>query len=498
MTQIHGSVESSGAPTLPAGRVSHASESRRATALWGLSTRQLHDAYWASRGVQCVRRGESQRLERAAELYLLIDPEQLVSFNLSSLRERLTWNNAAVMRLRLVEKRESQYSERVVTNADGCVDRIERCYGSRGFVSFRVMLTPSKRLAAIWMNAPSRRVGWDLLRRSVNWLRVDHLRTAGVVYEEGERDQEIRFLDHLVERWPQPGQVIDGIKEIEPDVWTVKGETVTGDCTRVGPLWFGLGAANDRRPCLVGPGWEHDRLAHSSLASGHVRVRPIAEVEPIDTADPVAVPRQSVIYPLAKRAFDIVFSLGVLIGFAPVFAVVAMLIVMEDGRPILFGHTRQGRGGRFFRCWKFRTMVRNAEEIADELGEYNICDGPQVYIQNDPRVTRIGRVLRNLQLDEMPQFWNVLIGQMSVVGPRPSPIDENVFCPAWRDARLSVRPGITGLWQLMRTREPGEDFREWIKYDLRYVKKASFILDLKIIARTAWAVIGGRRGRAID
>jgi lipopolysaccharide/colanic/teichoic acid biosynthesis glycosyltransferase len=227
-------------------------------------------------------------------------------------------------------------------------------------------------------------------------------------------------------------------------------------------------------------------------------VRPIAEVEPIDSADPVAVPRQSVIYPLAKRAFDIVFSLCVLIAFAPAFALVALLILMEDGRPILFGHVRQGRGGRLFRCWKFRTMVPNAEQIADELGAYNICDGPQVFIQNDPRVTRIGRVLRNLQLDEMPQFWNVLIGQMSVVGPRPSPIDENVFCPAWRDARLSVRPGITGLWQLMRTREPGEDFREWIKYDLRYVKTAGFLLDLKIIARTAWAVFGGRRGRAID
>ncbi len=473
-------------------------ETRSAVTVWGLSTRQLHDAYWGSRGVQCVRRGESQRLDRAAELYLLVDPEQLVTFDLSSLRERLTWNNAAVMRLRLVDKRDEKYSERVVTNADGCVDRIERCYGSRGFVSFRVMLTPNRRLAAIWMNATSRRAGWDLLRRSVNWLRVDHLRTAGTVYQEGDRDQERRFLDQLVERWRQPGQAIEGIREVEPDVWAVKGEALSSECTRVGPLWLGLGAANDHRPCVVGPAWEADRLSQSSLAAGHVRVLPIAEVEPIDAAEPVAVPRKRVIYPVAKRLFDICFSLGMLIGLSPIFAFVALLIMLENGRPIFFGHVRQGRGGRLFRCWKFRTMVPNAEQIADELGEYNICDGPQVYIRNDPRVTRIGNVLRSLQIDELPQFWNVLIGDMSVVGPRPSPVDENVFCPAWRDARLSVRPGITGLWQLMRTREPGEDFREWIKYDLRYVKNASFLFDLKIIVRTAWAIVGGRRGREAD
>ena len=509
MTQVHGPGQSAGAAdgasagttALRAVSDSPVSESRAtavpAPALWGLTARQLHDAFWSSRGVQCVRRGESQRLDRAAELYLLVDPEQLVLFDLSKLRERFTWNNAAVMRVRLIEKHEN-YSERVVTNGDGCVDRIERIYSARGFVSFRVMLTPSKRLAAIWMNAPSRRAGWDLLRRSVNWLRVDHLRTVGMVYEEGDRDQERRFLDQLVDRWRQPGQVIEGIREIEPDVWAVSGETVSNQCTRVGPLWFGLGTASDSHPCVVGPRWDRDRVVNSSLANGHVRVRPIAEIEPMDATDPVAVPQKSVIYPVAKRIFDIVFSAIVLVAFAPVFLVVVLLILMEGGRPVFFGHVRQGRGGRLFKCWKFRTMVRNAEAIADELGAYNICDGPQIYIQNDPRVTRVGKVLRNLQLDEMPQFWNVLIGQMSVVGPRPSPVDENVFCPAWRDARLSVRPGITGLWQLLRTREPGEDFREWIKFDLRYVKRANFLFDLKIIAQTIWTVVLGRRGRAAD
>ena len=110
--------------------------------------------------------------------------------------------------------------------------------------------------------------------------------------------------------------------------------------------------------------------------------------------------------------------------------------------------------------------------------------GPQVFIENDPRVTRLGRVLRRFQIDELPQFWNVLRGEMSLVGPRPSPDRENQFCPAWREMRLSVRPGITGLWQTRRTRAEGEDFQEWIKYDIEYVRSASFVLDLKILVST--------------
>jgi lipopolysaccharide/colanic/teichoic acid biosynthesis glycosyltransferase len=159
--------------------------------------------------------------------------------------------------------------------------------------------------------------------------------------------------------------------------------------------------------------------------------------------------------------------------------------LIEDGTPLFFGHRRQGRGGKVFTCWKFRTMHRDAEKAARQLEQYNRADGPQVLIPNDPRVTRIGRILRKTNLDELPQFWNVLTGQMSLVGPRPSPDDENQYCPAWRDLRLSVRPGITGLWQLKRTREPGEDFQEWIKYDIQYVLKASFWFDLVILVRTA-------------
>ena len=134
-------------------------------------------------------------------------------------------------------------------------------------------------------------------------------------------------------------------------------------------------------------------------------------------------------------------------------------------------------------------MRRDAESMVQELQDLNQADGPQVFIENDPRVTAIGNLLRKLQIDEIPQFWNVVRGEMSFVGPRPSPERENQFCPAWRELRLSVRPGITGLWQVSRTRAPGEDFQEWIKYDIEYVRTASLLVDLKILLRTIRGII---------
>ena len=129
-------------------------------------------------------------------------------------------------------------------------------------------------------------------------------------------------------------------------------------------------------------------------------------------------------------------------------------------------------------------MRKDAEQLKHLLSHQNQADGPQFYIENDPRLTRVGKFLRKYHLDELPQFFNVLIGDMSIVGPRPSPFAENQFCPAWREARLSVRPGITGLWQINRTRRAGADFQEWIKYDIQYVERRTLWLDLKIIGQT--------------
>lgn len=119
-----------------------------------------------------------------------------------------------------------------------------------------------------------------------------------------------------------------------------------------------------------------------------------------------------------------------------------------------------------------------------------MADGPQFFMEHDPRLTRIGRFLRMSNLDELPQFFNVLVGHMSIVGPRPSPRSENQYCPPWREARLSVRPGITGLWQVKRSRVQGLDFQEWIRYDIEYVENMSWRLDLWIIAQTVLQMIG--------
>jgi lipopolysaccharide/colanic/teichoic acid biosynthesis glycosyltransferase len=125
-------------------------------------------------------------------------------------------------------------------------------------------------------------------------------------------------------------------------------------------------------------------------------------------------------------------------------------------------------------------MRTGTDRLQEQLRFINEVDGPQFKMADDPRITRVGHFLRETYLDEIPQIFNVLMGHMSIVGPRPSPKSENVLCPQWRDARLSVRPGVTGLWQVRRTRQLGRDFQEWIHYDIEYIKDLTIGMDLRI------------------
>jgi lipopolysaccharide/colanic/teichoic acid biosynthesis glycosyltransferase len=185
-----------------------------------------------------------------------------------------------------------------------------------------------------------------------------------------------------------------------------------------------------------------------------------------------------------KRVAD-VFAAGiVLVLFAPVIPVIALAVRMSSPGPIFFRDKRQGLHGKVFDCIKFRTMRQGADKMQDKLRFVCEVDGPQFKMADDPRITTVGRFLRETYLDEIPQFFNVLCGQMSLVGPRPSPELENTLCASWRDARLSVRPGITGLWQVCRTRAAHKDFQEWIHYDTQYVRNLSPGLDLWICWRT--------------
>lgn len=190
-------------------------------------------------------------------------------------------------------------------------------------------------------------------------------------------------------------------------------------------------------------------------------------------------------YRSSKRALDIVASATGLVLISPFLAIVALLVKATSRGPILFGHKRQGLGGKEFRCLKFRSMREGAEALQDSLRTQNEVDGPQFKIDRDPRLTPIGDWLRRTNVDELPQLLNVLMGRMSLVGPRPSPDDENQLCPAWRRARLSVKPGMTGLWQVLRMRDADHsDFQEWIYYDVEYARHQSLSLDLGILLYT--------------
>jgi lipopolysaccharide/colanic/teichoic acid biosynthesis glycosyltransferase len=194
-----------------------------------------------------------------------------------------------------------------------------------------------------------------------------------------------------------------------------------------------------------------------------------------------------------KRALDIAAAITGLLLTAPLFILIVIAIKLESRGPIFYGDKREGFRGRGFSCWKFRTMYTNAHLAQRELKALDHTDGPHFKVDRDPRVTRVGRVLRALNVDEIPQLINVLLGQMSLVGPRPSPFRENQVCVPWRAARLSVRPGITGFWQVCRHNRAAGDFHQWIEYDLLYVQHLSTWLDLKIIAATIFTM-GGKAG----
>jgi exopolysaccharide biosynthesis polyprenyl glycosylphosphotransferase len=193
---------------------------------------------------------------------------------------------------------------------------------------------------------------------------------------------------------------------------------------------------------------------------------------------------------LLKRALDVVVSLALLIILAPLLAAIALLVKVTSDGPVLFRQKRLGVNKRGFFIYKFRTMVPNAEKLLPGLASLNEAAGPVFKIRNDPRMTSVGRLLRRTSLDELPQLFNVLQGDMSLVGPRPLPLrDYEGFSEDWQRRRFSVRPGITCLWQVKG--RSNIDFDHWMKLDLEYMDQWSIWLDLKILAQTIPAVLKG-------
>ncbi|MDF3333840.1 sugar transferase [Lacticaseibacillus rhamnosus] len=193
-------------------------------------------------------------------------------------------------------------------------------------------------------------------------------------------------------------------------------------------------------------------------------------------------------YIFSKRCFDFFASLIGLVLFSWLFLIIGILIKIDDPRGnIFYSQTRLGKNGREFQMWKFRSMVNGADKMVDKLIRYNDVEGAMFKIKNDPRITRIGKVLRKYSLDELPQLYNVLIGDMSLVGPRPPLPREVAKYTAYDLQRLSVTPGCTGLWQVSGRNEL--DFSEMVALDIHYINNASFFGDIKILFKTVLVVI---------
>lgn len=197
---------------------------------------------------------------------------------------------------------------------------------------------------------------------------------------------------------------------------------------------------------------------------------------------------KKMIYKFSKRLIDIIFSLLGIVILSPIVLVIAILIKIDSKGPIIFSQDRIGKDEKSFKMYKFRSMVVNAEELKEKLAKQNEMSGPMFKIKDDPRITKIGRFIRKTSIDELPQLFNILKGDMSLVGPRPSlPKEVEKFEP-WMKERLNVRPGLTCYWQVGGRNTI--DFEDWMRLDIKYVKERGFLLDMKLIFKTFFVLFG--------
>ncbi|MEQ8850301.1 MAG: sugar transferase [Phycisphaerales bacterium] len=460
---------------------------RAAPRLWGMTPVELHDDAWRQRGVQVVRRGAGQRVEPGPR-YLLLDRAECVQPDLvlalagtatprGWLRRRRSersvesrWTESAASDLGTTR----EHHERVLLADDGRLVRIERRYTDAAEPR-RARITGDRRAAGAW--AADHAANVDPKERSESFPETCLGNECSDLPEA--------FAERVLDELARGGRLPGGVRAIAPGVWAHESARIDAGARFIGPVWIGRGARIGADATVVGPCIVPDG------ASSSIPVRPETRRSRPDDGSAVFGTWGA----RTKRLFDVAASLFVLGVTLPISAVIVVAIWMQAGRPILFANERQTKGGRTFRCLKFRTMRRDAEQVKASFTAANTCDGPQFHIPNDPRTFPVGRVLRRCHLDELPQLINVLRGDMSIVGPRPSPDNENQCCPVWRRERLSVRAGITGNWQVNCKRLPGTDFQEWIRYDLEYVRGWSWRLDCSIMCRTL--VVAARRGAGL-
>lgn len=305
-------------------------------------------------------------------------------------------------------------------------------------------------------------------------------------------------------------------------VFVGEGVVISPSASLIGPMVIGKGVYIGERCQIVGPAVigdnvkiEADSLIRESIILSGSEVPEKSSIEYMiwskegetysvrrnghlqnnkpngHTGNGSILPKPKVtFFSVLKRLIDISLSSIGLILLWPIFLLVSIAIRLDSPGPIFYTQRRCGLSGSEFGMIKFRTMVSNAEKLQQELWKQKDVDGPVFKMKYDPRITRVGRFLRRTSLDELPQLWNVFKGEMSLIGPRPLIMDEMRFNPRWRDIRLTVKPGITGLWQINGRGE--NSFHEWIEHDITYVMNQRISMDLKIlfatIGKTLWRI----------
>ena len=358
---------------------------------------------------------------------------------------------------------------------------------------FLAVLFPSQALAALGVRA-SLRLGFEWLRErgyNVRYLVIVGAGPRGRAFAEkieshralglrilGFVDDDRDLAAGLSPRWPNLGSLAD--------LETVLHTRVVDEVAICLPFrhWDRI----DAIAALCEEEGKIVRLPMDALERTVARAR-LEELDGIPVFSLVSGPDRTVSL-AAKRAIDIVAAGAGLILLSPLLLACSLAILLDDGGPVLFRQRRLGLHGRPFTMLKFRSMVRDAESVRPAMRGRNELSGQAFKIADDPRITRAGRWLRRISLDELPQLWDVLWGEMSLVGPRPPLPDEVAEYDLWHRRRLSMKPGITGLWQVRGRRDP--DFNNWVSADLEYIDRWSLLLDFRILLRTIPAALQGR------
>jgi len=311
-----------------------------------------------------------------------------------------------------------------------------------------------------------------------------------------------RSIMRAVVACPELGYQIVGFVDDDP----IKSQTDIGRYPALGTIEsLPRVLRTERVDCVIItlPWMSHRKIVHimDQCARGNIRVRIVPDLFQMSLSRVVlenlnGIPLLGMREPslsnwqsLLKRATDMVFTVVLLLVLSPLLAIIAIAIKLDSPGPVIFTQERVGKGGERFTCFKFRSMVQDAEQRVQDLSDQNEASGPLFKMRNDPRRTNVGRFLRRTSLDELPQFWNVLRGEMSIIGPRPAiPAEVEQYEP-WHRGRLEISPGITGLWQVSGRSDL--TFDEMVLLDIYYIENWSPFLELRILLKTVPTVLLG-------